>query len=169
MEWVIVIGGNASGKTTMAHELAKRLDLPLVHIDRLYWSDDWKPTPNAEFDERLRAEVAKPRWLIEGNNRRTIPMRLARCDTAIYMDFSGLRCVLGALKRKLQWRNKSRPEMGGFCVERFDRQGIRFLAEVWRFNRRNRQSYYEMLDAATGVRVIVLRNRREVRLFLAEL
>ena len=98
----MIIGGNGCGKTTLAKKLADKLQLPLTHIDVLYWKDNWQVVPNEEFDSLLMQEVTKPRWIIDGNNTRTIPMRLKYCDTVIFMDFSRIRCIYGAIKRIIQ-------------------------------------------------------------------
>lgn len=45
MEKILIIGGNGCGKTTLACQLAERLSLPLVHLDALYWGDNWQPVP----------------------------------------------------------------------------------------------------------------------------
>lgn len=41
MEKIVIIGGNGSGKTTFAGQLSKKLDIPLISIDKIYWSDNW--------------------------------------------------------------------------------------------------------------------------------
>ena len=37
MERILIIGGNGAGKTTFAKALAEKTQLPLVHLDALYW------------------------------------------------------------------------------------------------------------------------------------
>ncbi|MDE5985058.1 MAG: topology modulation protein, partial [Eubacterium sp.] len=39
MKRIIIIGGNGSGKTTFARQLSKQLDIPLIFIDKIYWTD----------------------------------------------------------------------------------------------------------------------------------
>lgn len=163
MERILIIGGNGSGKTTFARELAAAMNLPLIHLDKLYWRDNWTPASNEEFDALLLDELRKPRWIIDGNNSRTVPMRLQYCDTVIYFDFSRFACVRGALKRSIQFHGRSRPDMGGYCPERIDWSFIRL---VWHYNDRFRERYYKLLNEAKQVNVIVLKNRRQVRAFL---
>ena len=166
MQRVLVIGGNGCGKTTLAVQLAQKLGLPLTHLDRLYWQDNWQPVPNAVFDARLEEVLATPRWVLDGNILRTLPRRLACADTVVYMHFSSLRCMAGALKRQLQWYGRSRPDMGVFCPERLD---MAFLKSVWCFNKKNGPRIAAALAAAPGVRVVELKNRRQARAFLEKL
>lgn len=63
MKRILIIGCNASGKTTMSRKLAKKLNLPLIHLDKLYWRDNWTHTTE-EFDELLQEELKKDEWII---------------------------------------------------------------------------------------------------------
>lgn len=54
--------------------------------------------------------------------------------------------------------------MGGYCPERFD---INFFENVWNFNKKHRKRYYEMLNTTSGVKVIILKNHREVKQYLS--
>lgn len=166
VERIMIIGGNGAGKTTFSEKLRDQLQLPLVHLDALYWRDNWQAASHEEFDALLMRELVKPRWIMDGNMHRTIPMRLPYCDTVIYMDYSTLRCVCGVIKRSVQNHGKSRPDMGGYCLEKFDRRTFSFIRSVWQFNKKNRKRYYEMLDEACGAEIIILKNRRQTKAFL---
>lgn len=163
MERIIIIGGNGCGKTTLAKELSDKLKLPLIHLDVLYWKDNWQIVSKDEFDKLLLQEVTKPKWIIDGNNIRTIPLRLKYCDTVIYMDYSRVKCVYGVIKRVIKNYGKSRPDMGGNCPERFD---FEFLKSVWNFNKKNRKRYYDMLNNQNGVKIIIFNSRKKVTEFL---
>ena len=169
MERIMIIGGNGCGKTTFSKELTDKLNLPLIHLDILYWRDNWNPASSDEFDALLLREVTRPAWIIEGNIGRTIPLRLKYCDTVIYMDFSRFTCVYGAIKRVLKNCGKSRTDMGGYCPEKFDRKTFAFLRSVWNFNRNNRKRYYDMLRHADDVQIIILKSRKQAREFLRKL
>ena len=115
------------------------------------------------FDARLIAELEKPAWIIDGNYARTLPLRLEKCDTVIYLDFSRWLCIFGVLKRVLTTYGTVRPDMPEGCPERFDWE---FLKWVWNFNARNREKMFAQLQTLPPERLILLRNRREVRNFL---
>ena len=127
MERILIIGGCGAGKTTLSRQLAEKLQLPLIHLDRLYWRDNWESVSTEVFDGLLMQELIKPRWILDGNFTRTLPLRLRYCDTVIYLDFSGMQCVYGVIQRLFKNYGKSRPDMGGDCPERFDREKWTFL------------------------------------------
>lgn len=169
MKRVIVVGGNGSGKSTMSIELSRITGLPLTHLDRLYWTGNWQARSHEEFDALLMRELEKEEWILDGNMRRTLPLRLKYSDTVIYLDFSGIRCFFGTLGRVLKNRGRVRPDMGGECVERLDKRSISFIFSTLKFNRKNRQYIYSAISEHKDVRLIVLKNRREVKRFLRSL
>lgn len=166
IERIIVIGCPGSGKSTLSRQLSDKLGLPLVHLDMLCWREGWKKIPKDEFDKLLMDELIKPRWIIDGNFNRTIPLRLQYCDTVIWLDYPRITCMLGVLKRVIKYHGKTRPDMGENCPEKFD---FEFLRYIWRFNKMYRKRYREMLDKTDGVQVIVLKNRKEAERFLEEI
>ncbi len=166
MERIIIIGCGGAGKSTLARQLGEKLELPVVHLDKLFWLPGWVEMDKEEFDDLLRAEMAKEKWIMDGNFNRTMPERIARCDTIIYLDFSRMACLMGVLKRVITTYGKERPDMGKGCPERID---FDFLKWVWNFNKNKRQRYYRMLNEAEGKQTIVLNNRRMVKRFLASL
>ena len=137
MERILIIGCGGAGKSTLAQQLGKKLNLPVVHLDKLFWKPGWVESSQEEMDEKIRQELEKPKWIMDGNFNRTIPERMKYCDTVIYLDFSRTACWLGVLKRILTTYGKVRPDMGEGCPERFD---LDFLKWVWNFNKKNREN-----------------------------
>ena len=163
MERILIIGCGGAGKSTLAQKLGKKLDLPVVHLDSIFWLPGWVEMDRDTFDERVRQELQKDRWIIDGNYNRTMPERLQYCDTVIYLDFSRFACLYGIFKRLLTNIGKTRPDMGAGCKEKVDWE---FVKWVWNFNKNKREKYYRMLNEAEGIETIVLKNRRMVNRFL---
>ena len=166
MERIVIIGCGGAGKSTLARQLGEKLELPVVHLDKLFWRPGWVEVSPEEFDALHRAELAKEKWIMDGNFNRTMPERIARCDTIIYLDFSRAACFRGVLKRELTSYGKVRPDMGEGCPERVD---LEFMKWVWNFNKNKRERNYKLLEEAKHAKVIVLKNRRAVKRFLKEL
>ncbi|MBQ3214958.1 MAG: DNA topology modulation protein [Oscillospiraceae bacterium] len=166
MERIMIIGCGGAGKSTLARQLGEKLGLPVVHLDKLFWKPNWVQVSQEEFDALHQAELAKDKWIIDGNFNRTIPERIARCDTIIYLDFNRFACLWGVLKRNLTNRGVVRPDMGEGCPEKID---FEFLKWVWNFNKDKRERYYQMIDETKHAKAIVLKNRRAVKRFLKEL
>ena len=168
MERILIIGNCGAGKSTFAKALAKKLQLPLVHLDKLYWHGNWEHLSREEFDVALEAELCKPQWIIDGNFSRTLPHRLSYADTVFYLDMPLLTCLWGLTKRVFTNYGKTRDDMGGNCPEYFDKQKPELYKGAIGFNRRNRKHYYEMLRTS-GKQVIIFRSRRQVKKYLESL
>ena len=102
MKKVLIIGNAGSGKTTFAKALSERTSLPLVHLDRLYWKDNWEHTTREEFDVLLQRELEESEWILDGNFNRTLPHRLQYCDTVFFFDLPTISCLWGITKRIFQ-------------------------------------------------------------------
>lgn len=166
LERIIIIGNAGAGKSTFAKALAKKLALPLVHLDQLYWTGSWETIPRDKFDLLLQKELEKPRWIIDGNFNRTIPHRLQYCDTVFYLDMPTITCLWGITKRILANYGKVRQDMGGSCTERFDRQKLALYKNVITFNRSHRKMYRQLLSEAQNISVITFRNRKQIKKYL---
>lgn len=166
MKKIIVIGCSGSGKSTLSRQLGEITQLPVVHLDKLWWKPGWETVSCDEFDVLHRNALAEPFWIIDGNFSRTLPERIENCDTVIYLDFNRLACIMGVLKRVFSSLGKVRPDMGDGCPERFD---LRFLVWVWNFNKKNRSKTYQLLSNANHAKIHILKNRKQVNQFISEI
>jgi adenylate kinase family enzyme len=162
---VLIIGSPGAGKSTLAAEVARLTGLPLIHLDRLHWKPGWVESGKEEFDSKLREAIARPRWVIDGNYGRTLPLRLTRADTVVDLDLPRWQCVLGVFRRALVHRGRTRSDMAPGCPERLDWE---FVLYTIRFRGGGRRRIERALSAFAGRR-IRLRSRGEVRRFLAGL
>ena len=167
MERIAIIGCGGSGKSTLARELGRKTGLPVVHLDRIFWSPgNWQHLEREEFDRQLAAETEKPRWIMDGNFNRTLPARLERADTVIYLDYNRILCLLHWVKRVISNWGKARQDMAPGCCEWFDPEFARW---IWNFNRNHRQKYYEILNAQTGKHIHIFKKPRQLTAFLKKL
>lgn len=163
MERVLIIGSNGAGKSTFSFRLADKTGLPLIHIDQIYWRGAWEVTPEDEFDCQVQSEVQKFRWIMEGNNLRSLSRRLDCADTVFWFEFPPLLCVLNILRREWTYRGRVRPDMPDQCVSQWD---LRFLRSVWTFNRKNHRQISSLLQRTENIRIIRFTNYRQVEQYL---
>ena len=107
MKKVLVIGCPGAGKTTFAKELSLKGGLPLYHLDLIWWQADRTTISTDEFDRQLQDILIKDEWIIDGNYKRTMHLRLQYADTVIFLDFPVDVCLSGALERL----GKDRPDI----------------------------------------------------------
>jgi adenylate kinase family enzyme len=168
MQKVLVIGSGGSRKTTFSIALAEKTGLPLIHLDAIYWRPGWEQPPKQEWRSTVDRLIQQPAWIIDGDYRSTLSLRLGACDTAILLDISPWICTYSVLKRMLTNLGKSRPDMPENCPERFDPE---FLWWVASYRAKCLPSILsELRDAERlGKTVVILRSRSEMKRFLSGL
>jgi adenylate kinase family enzyme len=167
MKRILVIGSGGAGKSTFARRLGARLGLPVIHLDVCFWRPGWVETPKDEWRRTVEELCAREAWVMDGNFSGTLELRLAACDTVVFLDMPRAVCVWRALKRWGMYRNARRPDMAEGCGERFD---LKFLHWVWTYPSRSRPKVVARVEEfAAHKRVVRLRSDAEVEKFLAEL
>jgi adenylate kinase family enzyme len=162
MERIVIIGCPGSGKSTLARALGEKLNLTVVHLDRLWWTKDQQHTSREEFDARLENALKLDCWIIDGNYSRTMDTRLQRCDTIIYLDFSRWSCLWGVLQRAT-FRKR---DIAAGNPKRLDWEFVKY---IWNFNKNNRVLNATRIAKNKHAKAIVLKNRKEVKQFLEKL
>lgn len=166
MKRVILIGSGGSGKSTLARQLGDKLKLNVYHLDALFWKPNWVGVPKDQQRKVQEELVKKEEWIIDGNYGGTIDIRLNAADTIIFLDIKRSICVYRVLKRMIQYRNKTRPDMGAGCKDRID---LGFIKWVWGFPKTKRPEILKKLDSLSKEKhVIILKTPKQVQQFLQE-
>jgi adenylate kinase family enzyme len=159
---ILVIGCSGGGKTTLSKQLAQRLDLRHLSMDReFYWLPGWVKRPKAEERQMIAAAVTSGRWLMDGTGSSTFDLRLPRAEFVLWVRLPRWRCVLGVVRRWLRWRGRARPEMAPGCPEKLD---LEFLGFIWNFERRFVPLIIDGIERfACDIPVLQLKSHREMR------
>lgn len=165
MDRIAIIGCGGSGKTHLANQLAALCNLPLTHLDAVYYDAEWNPLPQEEFAALQHTLVAEPRWLLEGNYAGTLPIRLARADTVIFLDVYAITCLAGILQRRWRYRGGQHSKDGVY-----DRITWSFVRYIWGYRGTMRPHVRQLLDEHGGsARLITLTSRKQAARFIAQL
>ena len=167
MKRIMLIGSGGAGKSTLARKLGAILNLPVHHLDRLYWQPDWVAISKEEWQKIQTDLCAEEEWIIDGNYGGTMDIRLAASDTVVFLDLPRWLCAYRALKRATVYSGKSRPDMAEGCEERID---FEFYRWIWSYPSTRRPGILRKLEAVKdSKRVIVLETRNETDSFLQSL
>ena len=158
MKKIIVIGCPGSGKSTVSRALHNKTGIPLYHLDMMYWNADKTTVEKNVFLERLSAVLKKDEWIIDGNYGSTMELRMAACDTVIFLDYPLNVCLNGIEER----RGKPRSDMPWIEIE----EDSEFIEFIKNYNKQQKPKVLELLKKYGDKNIIILESREQADLFL---
>lgn len=144
MNRIAIIGNAGSGKSTLAMQLKEITKLPVFHIDKILWKENWERTPEEEFRVKPRQMINETSWILDGvGYESTWEERLDASDTIIFLDLEKETCIKQALNRMEEDSIRPNPFVPEGCfypielkdrqievIERLDRELVPKLAEL---------------------------------------
>lgn len=107
---IVIIGNGGSGKSTLADRLGKELGSPVLHLDKITWTENWERVPEEEFRDLLGTEMQKDDLIIEGwSYHSTMLTRLSWADVIIYLKFPLEYCLEKVAERNREFNNRDYP------------------------------------------------------------
>ena len=158
MQKILIIGCPGSGKSTLARVLHEKTGIPLYHLDMLYWNADKTVVEKSVFLDRLTPLLGRDAWIMDGNFSSTMEMRLAACDTVIFLDYPLDVCLSGVRAR----RGKPRSDMPWIETE----EDAEFMAFIENFAAARRPQILALLEKYSDKRILIFKTRAEVDRFL---
>ena len=158
MKKVIVIGCPGSGKSTVSRALHDKTGIPLYHLDMMYWNADKTTVEKSVFLERLTAVLEKNKWIIDGNYASTMELRMAACDTVVFLDYPLDVCLEGIKER----RGKPRSDMPWIETE----EDAEFIEFIKNYNEQQKPKVLELLEKYSDKNIVNFKSREEADAFL---
>jgi adenylate kinase family enzyme len=166
-----VVGAVGCGKTTLAREIAHRIDAPHVELDALKYQQDWVEVTDETFRSKVVEFVGTDSWVIDGNYADVQDLTWIRAQVLVWIDF-GLPTVLWRLLRRTFRRFMKREEFHS-NREQFSRMFSRKSIIIWaiRSHGPRRRNYEQLLTLPryAHLQVVRLRSPAAVRDWVAEL
>jgi len=164
----MIIGSGGAGKSTLARQLGKMLDLPVIHLDAVHWQPGWVAMPKDEWCGKVAEMTQGERWIIDGNYGGTLPARLAVADTIIFLDYPWWLCLWRVLRRRVQYHGRTRPDLSPGCPEQLDWEFLKWVCVD--FPRHSRGRILQLVQEHGGhAHLIQHQSPRETRRWLAEI
>ena len=150
MDRVVVLGRGGAGKSALAASLGVLTRLPVIELDKHFWSSDLTPLPMDQWKALQRNLVGAERWILDGDlGPYDAPeVRLSAADTVIVLDFALWRCAWRAARRS--------------------RENLAFWRWLISYRRRSLPTVMTAMAVhARDAEIYLLRKPRDVRRFLA--
>lgn len=127
MNRILVIGCPGSGKSTFSKRLSKLLNLPLLHMDRIYHIDNFNQISRDELKFKINQFMEDNNaFIIDGNYSGTLDLRLQHADKVFYFDIPTDICLKNAINRTKS--NELRTDIApGFDNSIIDEEFIEYI------------------------------------------
>jgi len=168
---VVVVGSSGSGKTTVARNLAGKLEAHYVELDALHHKPNWTEASPEELREAVHRELdGRERWVVDGNYYGKLgDYVLTRADTVVWLDLPLRTCLVRLWTRTVQrirddvelWSGNRETWRGAF----WGRESL-FWWTV-RHHRSRRHRWPRRFAALPNLTVVRLRTPAEVTRFLS--
>ncbi len=163
MDRIAIVGCGGSGKSWLARSLGGLLGVQPVHLDGLYYDQDWKPLDQDRFGALQGDLVTAPRWIIDGNYASSLPIRLRAADTVIFLDLPSRTCLCAIVRRRMRYGGGQHKDIGVY-----DRISWAVVRYVLGYRRQMAPRVRRLIaEHAGNAEVVVLRSRRATRDYLA--
>lgn len=165
MKRIALIGCGGSGKTWLSNRLGELIEAPVTHLDAVYYDDGWNALDKEKFAAIQEELVAAPTWVIEGNYASTLPIRLTRADTVVFLDLPARVCLWGIAQRRLRYGGGQNDATGVY-----DRITWSFLRYVWGYRKSMAPRVVALIqEHARDAAVYRITSRRQARALLAQI
>src|SRR5690606_12108401 len=98
-----------SGKSTFSRKLGEKLNIPVYHLDMLFWNSDKTIVDSDTFMKRLNEVLEKDEWIIDGHFSKTLELRIKAADTIFFIDMPVEVCLenvknrVGTVRPDMPW------------------------------------------------------------------
>lgn len=158
MKRICIIGGSGTGKTTLAKNLGKQLNLPVYHIDGIHHLKNWEIRNKDERDKIILEKADEDKWIIDGTYSSTLKQRLEKSDCVIYLDYSTIAQIKGVLGRFIKNHGKEKEEIPG-CKEKMS---LEFFWWVVNWRKNKRQTIIENLQGIESSKIHIFKTRKQL-------
>ncbi|NLY66996.1 MAG: DNA topology modulation protein [Tissierellia bacterium] len=164
---IAIIGCGGAGKSTLARKLGEILKLPVYHLDSLFWKAGWVPMPVEEWKLIQEELTSKDEWIIDGNYRGTMDIRLSKADTIIFLDYPTYICLFRVIKRLIKYYGKTRPDMAEGCNETLD---LEFIKWILNFRRNKRPDIINKINTYKDRKnIYIIKSPKELEVFIEQI
>jgi len=123
---IVIVGTTSSGKSTLASQLAEKINGDYIELDALHWEPNWVEAPDEVFRERVETAISSKlalseverAWVVAGNYRTVRDLIWDNAEAVIWLDYS-FHIVFWRLLKRTVHRAVTQEELWNGNRERF--------------------------------------------------
>ena len=157
---IAIMGYAGSGKTFLAKYLSEKVNIPVLHLDEVKYTKEWKPIEDERVLPVLADFLQKESWIVDGNYTYLFQKeRLDAADIILLVMLPRISCLLRCIRRRKARRAEGYTNDTNLWF-------IQFVLFEGRSKER-RQNYARIMETYRE-KVTVLRSQKEIDLFLSQ-
>ena len=166
---IAIVGYSGSGKSTLARFLSEQLLSPVRYLDTVHWLPGWQERPKEETKAIVQTFLDENEsWVIDGSYGSVhYQRRMEEADRIIFLNFNRFTCLKRAIKRRNEYKGKTRFSMTEGCEERISWEFFWWL--VWTGRTKKRREKFDDLLKNYPSKIIVLKNQGQLDSFKREI
>lgn len=157
---IALMGYAGSGKTFLAKYLAEKLNMPVMHLDEVKYTKEWKPIPDEMVLPIVSDFLQKNDWILDGNYTYLFQKeRLDAADKIILLLLPRIPCLLRCIRRRKDRR-----------AEGYTNDTNLWFIQFVLFEGRNkeRRRNYSRIRETYQDKVITLHSQKEIDAFVQQ-
>lgn len=155
---IMIFGRPGGGKSTFAIRLSEQLTIPVIHLDKYFYIDNWVERDYQEFLSIQLKFVNQNQWIIDGNNTKSIEMRYQRAEVCLYFNYPKWLCYFRVIKRLLI-KHPHIDDRANGCKETVRWSLLKYM---WNFESRVRENILLLKTKHPNVKFFEIRNNSDL-------
>lgn len=155
---IALMGFAGSGKTFLAKYLSEKLNIPVMHLDEVKYTKEWKPIPDEKVLPIVSDFLKKDDWIMDGNYTYLFQKeRLDAADKIILLLLPPIPCLLRCIRRRKDRRAEGYTNDTNLWF-------IQFV--LFEGRSKERRKNYSRIQEIYQDKVICLRSQKEIDRFI---
>jgi len=164
MNKILIIGNSGSGKSWLAANLSKQLQIHEINLDSVVWQPGGfnQKRPQQEIDKQLSQLGLQPSWVVEGVFGALAEKLIDTADTLLFLDMDWPLCERSLLLRGSQ----SAKQLDKAMAEIKFQELLHWASDYYQRESKSSRYYHSLLFDGFKGNKTRLTSREQVNLFV---
>jgi len=164
---ISVIGYSSSGKSTFSKRLKSIYNIPLLHIDKIYFETNWVERDTKKVENEILEFTKLDSWIIDGLYRKIATNRFDEADQIFIFNFNRFKCLYGAIYRRIKFHNQVRDSIAEGCKERLNLSFIFWI--LFKGRTKKSKNLIKHFQKTYKDKVITFKSRKQANNYLTKI